>query len=333
MYFGCPENLLRGVSDFRLWRSGRDRNACLCGGKFSARPAVAPFLMKEGGGRRRFVRGIGVLVALMAGATSSLAVAENMRVLRVAADPNNLPFSNERREGFENKIAELVAQDLGAKLEYMWWPQRRGFFRETLGAGRANLVISVPAGFERVLTTRPYYRSGYVFVYRKGVAALTSFDDPRLRQTKIGVQLIGDDGFNAPPAHALAARGIVENVRGYTVYGNYANDSPPSAIIRAVAYGEVDVAIAWGPMAGYFARRESVPLEINAVVPESDGPMLPLTFEIAMGVRREDQALRDGIQQVIERRNAEILKILDEFGVPRLALENPKKESDHVVAR
>src|SRR5207237_10170955 len=188
--------------------------------------------------------------------------------LRVCADPNNLPFSNDRGQGFENRIAELVARDLHKKLEYTWWAQRRGFIRNTLKAGACDVVVGVPASFELAATTAPYYRSSYVFVYRKDKKlSVNSFDDPVLRKLKVGVQMIGDDGANTPPAHALASRGVVENVRGYTVYGDYAQPNPPARIIDAVARGDVDVAVAWGPLAGYFARRERVPLAVVPVSP------------------------------------------------------------------
>src|SRR4051794_33084733 len=199
------------------------------------------------------------------------ATAAERPVLRVAADPNNLPFSNDRCEGFENKIAELIATDLGAKLEYSWRAQRRGFFRETLKEDRADLVLGVPAHFDMALTTVPYYRSTYAFVFRKDRNFnLRSLDDPALRKLKIGVQMIGNDGRNTPPAHALANRGIIDNVVGYTVYGDYAQENPPARLIEAVARGDVDVAIAWGPLAGYFARRQAVPLEIVPVSPGAD---------------------------------------------------------------
>src|SRR5581483_8068662 len=142
------------------------------------------------------------------------------RKLRVCADPNNLPFSNQRLEGFENKIAGLLARDLNAEVEYTWWAQRRGFIRNTLKARACDVVMGVPSGFEMAQTTAPYYRSTYVFVYRQDSGLkVGSFDDPVLHKVKIGVQVIGDDGANAPPAHALSNRGIVGNVRGYTVYG------------------------------------------------------------------------------------------------------------------
>src|SRR3982751_4776739 len=141
------------------------------------------------------------------------ALAEEQRVLRVAADPNNLPFSNDRLEGFENKIAELIARELHCKIEYHWRAQRRGFFRETLKSGAVDLVLGVPVHFDMVLTTAPYYRSTYVFVTRRDrTLHVTSFDDSQLHKVKIGVELIGTDGFDTPPAHALAARAIVNNV-------------------------------------------------------------------------------------------------------------------------
>jgi len=238
--------------------------------------------------------------------------------LRVCADPNNLPFSNERREGFENKIAEVLAREMGRKVEYKWWAQRRGFIRNTLRAGACDVVVGVPASFELALTTSPYYRSSYVFVSRKDRhLAIRSFDDPVLRKLKIGVQLIGDDSANTPPAHALTARRIIENVVGYTVYGDYSKPNPPARIVEAVARGEVDVAVVWGPLAGYFASRQKVALDVVPVSPEIDLPFLPFVYDISMGVRRGDDALREELERVIERRRTEIETILDEYGVPR----------------
>lgn len=239
-------------------------------------------------------------------------------VLKVCADPNNLPFSNKRGEGFENKLAELVARDLNASVEYTWWAQRRGFFRNTLKAGECDLVVGVPSGFEMALTTTPYYRSTYVFVSRKDRdLKIDSFDDAKLRQLKIGVQMIGDDFANTPPAHALANRGIVENVRGYTVYGDYAQPNPPARIVDEVAQGKIDLAVVWGPLAGYFAKRERIALSLTPVSPQIDRPFLPFVYDISMGVRRGDQPLRDALEQIIERRHTEIEKILDDYGVPR----------------
>jgi quinoprotein dehydrogenase-associated probable ABC transporter substrate-binding protein len=240
-------------------------------------------------------------------------------VLRVCADPNNLPFSNERGEGFENKIAELLAADVRAELRYTWWAQRRGFFRNTLRAGACDVVVGVPASFELALTTSPYYRSTYAFVYRRDKRlSVRSFDDAALRELKVGVQMIGDDGANTPPAHALAARGVIENVRGYSLYGDYSRPSPPGEIVAAVARGEVDVGVVWGPQAGYFARRQGVALEVVPVSPEIDPPFLPFVYDISMGVRRGDDALLAELERFLERRRPEINRILDDYGVPRV---------------
>jgi mxaJ protein len=240
------------------------------------------------------------------------------RALRVCADPNNLPFSNAKEEGFENRIAEVLAQELGASLSYTWWPQRRGFLRNTLMAGTCDVVIGLPKGVEGVATTKPYYRSSYVFVTRG--EAPSSFNDPFLREAALGVQLVGDDGWNTPPAHALARRGIVGNVRGYHLYADYTLPNPPARIIDAVASGEIDVAIAWGPLGGYFASREPVPLSVRPVAPAVDAPDLPMTFAIAMAVRKADTALRDELEAALARRRADIERILDAYGVPRVPL-------------
>ncbi|PTY03203.1 quinoprotein dehydrogenase-associated putative ABC transporter substrate-binding protein [Opitutaceae bacterium EW11] len=248
---------------------------------------------------------------------ASAELTRGRRVLRVAADPNNLPFSNSRLEGFENKIVALIAQDLGAQVEYTWTPQWRGFFRQTLKEGSCDLIAGVPAGFERTLTTAPYYRSSYTFLSRADRhLGFRTFDDPRLRTLQIGVQMIGDDSSNTPPAHALSARGIVDNVHGYPVYGNYASDAPLAAIVDAVARGEIDVAIVWGPLAGYFAKRYEGVFALDPIADENAGGPLPCTFEICLGVRRSEPGLRDELNQVLSRRRAEIEAILTDYGVP-----------------
>jgi mxaJ protein len=243
------------------------------------------------------------------------------RVLRVCADPNNMPFSERDGGGFENAIAELLAKELHATVHYTWWAQRRGFVRNTLNAGSCDVIVGVPSGFDPVLTTKPYYRSAYAFVARQTPGQerpIQSFDDPRLRDLRIGVQLVGDDYANTPPAAALARRGIVRNVRGYTVYGDYREPAPPARIVHAVARGEVDVAVVWGPLAGYFARRERPPLEVVPVSPQVDAPGLPLAFDIAMGVRRADRALRDTLDRILARRRQSVDSILDAYGIPRV---------------
>jgi mxaJ protein len=236
--------------------------------------------------------------------------------LRVCSDPNNLPFSNVREEGFENRLADLLARDLGTHVEYTWWAQRRGFVRNTLDARQCDVIMGYPTDAEMVATTRPYYRSTYVFVTRASSGIrLSSFDDPALRTLRIGVQLVGDDGANSPPAHALSRRGIVENLVGYTVYGDYRSDSPPSRIVTAVADGDVDVAAVWGPLAGYFAARASEPLALAPVHPAIEGP-LPQVFDISMAARRDDRAMLAHLGQFIEQRHADIERILREYHVP-----------------
>lgn len=237
--------------------------------------------------------------------------------LRVCADPNNLPFSNQAEEGFENKIAELIAAEMNARVVYTWWPQRRGFVRNTLREYKCDVVMGVPSSFELVLATKPYYRSTYVFVYPKNKGyEIRSFDDPILRELKIGVHMIGDDYANSPPAHALSQRNILDNIVGYSVYGNYDEPNPPAEIVDAVGHGEVDVAIVWGPIAGYFAKRQPIPLDLIPVSPQIDLPFLPFVFDMSMGVRRDDEALRDTLEAILDRRKADIEKILAEYGVP-----------------
>jgi mxaJ protein len=238
--------------------------------------------------------------------------------LRVCSDPNNLPFSSAAGEGFENRIAALLARDMGTRVEYTWWPQRRGFIRETLSAGRCDVVMGVPPGTAAVRTTKPYYRSTYVFVTRSRQSErIASFDDRALRTLRIGVQLVGDDGANSPPAHALSRRGIVDNVFGYSVYGDYATASPPSRIVRAVADGEVDVAAVWGPLAGYYAARQPVPLAIVPVQPQIDHG-IPQAFDIAIAVRPDDARMFARVERFLVERRADIVRILDEYSVPRV---------------
>ncbi len=259
-----------------------------------------------------FPRGLAVAAILLAAGNVEA------RELRVCADPNNLPFSNEAGEGLENKIVALIAEELGAELRYTWWAQRRGFLRNTLKAEACDLVPGLPANLEGVRTTAPYYRSTYVFVTRADGPEIASYNDPVLRQLKIGVHLIGDDGSNTPPAHALARRGITDNVRGYMVYGDYGEPNPPARILASLAQGEIDVAAVWGPLGGYFATRQAVPLKVTPVRPSFDGPQLPMVFDISMAVRKEDEALRQEVDAALARRRPDIDRILAEYGVPRL---------------
>ncbi len=238
------------------------------------------------------------------------------RVLRVCADPNNLPFSNSKEEGFENQIATTIARDLGKTVRYHWRPQRRGFLRNTLLAGACDVVIGVPASLEMARTTRPYYRSSYVFVsLRDRRLSMTSLDDPRLRSLQIGIPITGDDYDNPPPARALAARHIIDNVHGYPVYGDYSKPHPSWGAVDAVRRTDVDVAIAWGPIAGFAARQPGAALDVVAL-PDVDGS-LPFAFDIAMAVRRQDESLGSQLDAAIEHRAADIQRILDSYGIPR----------------
>ncbi len=237
--------------------------------------------------------------------------------LRVCADPNNLPFSNQHGDGFENRIAALTASELGRPLEYFWLPQRRGFIRNSLNAGRCDVVIGVPARYGLVQPTRSYYRSSYAFVSRiDRHLRIASFDAPRLKALKIGIQLTGDDYNNPPAAQELATRQLAQNVRGFTIYGDYSRPDPQREIVDAVADGRVDVAIVWGPLAGYYARREPIPIEVRPIV--GAGSASRFIFDIAMGVRRDDAALRDALDRVIAKRGSAMRRILSAYGAPLL---------------
>jgi mxaJ protein len=252
-------------------------------------------------------------------AASLLAKQAGLRpALKVCADPNNLPFSNQAAQGFENRIADMLGHELHESVEYTWWAQRRGFVRNTLNSGACDLVVGTVAGMDMLATTRPYYKSTYVFVSRRDRHLnIQSFDDPRLKRLKIGVQLIGDDFINTPPAHALTSRGMINNLVGFTVYGDYRVPNPPARIVEAVANGKVDVAVVWGPLAGYFASRSRVPLDVVPVHPQVDLPYLPFVFDIAMGVRHGDSTFRRQLDEIIERRRPTIDSILAAYGVPR----------------
>jgi mxaJ protein len=259
-----------------------------------------------------------VATLALASCERSAAEEKGVATLRVCSDPNNLPFSNARGEGFENKIAQLVASDLHEKLQYTWWAQRRGYLRNTITANKCDVWIGVPSGLGPLLTTQPYYRSTYVFMTRTSdPIRVTSFNDPVLRRVRVGVQLVGDDGANTPPAHALSRRHIIRNVRGYHLEADYRRPNPPARIVDALADSEIDVAVVWGPMAGYFATREPVPLRITPVSPQVDLPFLPFVFDIAMGARRSDSLLVRRLDSVIVRRRPEIDRILASYGVPR----------------
>jgi mxaJ protein len=242
-------------------------------------------------------------------------------ILRVCADPHNMPFSDETTEGIDNAIARLVADALGMRLQYLWRPQRRGFVRNTLNAGRCDVMMEAPSTSERVTTTEPYYQSSYVFLSRRDRhLTIRSFDDSRLRRLRIGVQVIGADYANAPPAQALGSRGLSANIVGFPVYGDYSQATPLSPIAQSVANGAVDVAIVWGPLGGWYAKQSLGQLAIDRISPAVDRTGLPLTFKISMGVRHGDFDLRRRLNRVIRTHRSAIEKTLRGFGVPTIAL-------------
>ena len=231
--------------------------------------------------------------------------------LRVCADPDSMPYSRQDQSGFENRLAALAAEALGATLAYTWHPQHRGFVRTTVDANRCDVWMGVPTGFETMLTTKPYYRSTYVFVFsdRK---PLVSFDQPNLTELKIGVQVPGDDLVATPAGYALASRGATDNVAAFTVLGK---GTSAERIIDAIAHGRLDAGVVWGPQAGFFARQyklEMVPATAPVGVP------MPFAYSISMGVRRGDSELRDALDGVIASHRREINRILAEYAVPMI---------------
>ena len=254
------------------------------------------------------------LRALVAAGLVCFAAATPARELRVCADPDNLPLSHANGSGFENRIARLVADEMGAELRYDWMPLRRGFVRKTMGSGSCDVFIGVPKTFGPVLTTRPYYRSSYVFVDGPAAQGIDRFDDPRLKHLRVGVQLVGNDLAATPVGHALTMNGHINNVRGFTIYGY----GPASQrMISAIADRTLDAALVWGPQAGYFAAHAAPRPELRLARVPVALANFPFEFDIAMGVRRGDVALRDELDGILERRRRDIDAILAAYSVPR----------------
>lgn len=247
-------------------------------------------------------------------------------MLRVCADPNNLPFSNEAREGFENRLAEIIARDVGARLEYTWWSQRKSsFIEKSLDAGRCDVLLGTPANLPSVETTKPYYRSAYVFVSRRDRALrISSLNDPELEKLRIGIQMVGED--YAPPAQLLARRNLLANMVAYSLFGKNNVANPPARIIEAVAHGDVDVAIVWGPFAGFFAKRQSSALDVTPVSPDAYMG-IPFAYQIAAAVRTGDHELRAQIDHVLDRECTAIHALLTDYGVPQTPKGGPPCES------
>jgi quinoprotein dehydrogenase-associated probable ABC transporter substrate-binding protein len=248
------------------------------------------------------------------------------KVLRVCADPRNLPFSNEKGEGFENKIAELLAAKLDKKLAYVWYPQATGFVRNTLGAHRCDLIPGFPQGDELVQSTNPYYRTAYALVIRPGTGLddLDRLTDPRLKEKRIGIVA------GTPPATYLAVNGLMPKAKPYPLVIDTRVDSSAQAMMRDLASGEIDVGVLWGPMAGYYAKQANPPMRVVLLLKETGGPQL--AFRIAMGVRAADQNWKRQLNKLIAENQADINRLLLGFGVPLLD-EKDRPIADDAQAR
>ena len=246
-------------------------------------------------------------------------------LLRVCADPDNMPSSNEKGEGFENKLASMITKEWNSKLQYVWYPTRRGYFR-ILNGMYCDVAMEAPAGLDMAGATKPYFRSGYFFVTRPGggLETLTSLADPRLKKVKIGVNIYTADAENSPPAMALGRYGVVGNLTGYSTFFSDSG-SRPEDIVNAVANKAVDVAIAWGPLAGYFAKKSATPLVLQPL-PEKDSLSdIPFRYSMGLAVRRRDKDLRDSLQTFLDRHQPEIQALLKEYSVPTFSIPVEKE--------
>jgi quinoprotein dehydrogenase-associated probable ABC transporter substrate-binding protein len=253
-------------------------------------------------------------VALTSGATTTFAQTGELvdrEMLRVCADPHNMPFSNDAGEGFENKIAELLAEELGREIAYTWYPQSIGFVRNTLGAQACDVVIGTVTGGELVQNTNPYYRSSYALVQRADAETKAeALTDPQLADLRIGAVA------RTPPVDILARQGLLKNVTPYALVVDTRYESPGRDMVEDVAAGKIDVGVLWGPIAGYWAKQASVPLE---VIPLSgENAKARLDYRIAMGLRRNEPEWKQVLNDFIAKRKAEIEAILLEYGVPLL---------------
>lgn len=268
-----------------------------------------------------------LVVALLLSASSAFAQSGpgTDKVLRVCEDPNNLPFSNRAGEGFENKIVELLAAELGWKLEYTWFPQRMGFIRNTLRGRepdsdrfKCDLVPGVPVGSELAATTKPYYRSTYALAYVKGKGLdgvkapedLIKLDPAKLKSLKLGV--IGQ----TPPVDWVLKHGLFDQAVPYQIQSGDPEHYPGEIVEKDLVAGAIDVAFVWGPIAGYFAKRASAPEVV--VVPFAPEPAIQFDFRIAMGVRFGEREWRERVEQLIEANRGRIQAILASYGVPQL---------------
>jgi len=234
------------------------------------------------------------------------------KVLRVCADPHNLPFSNDKGEGFENKLAELLAQKLDKKLAYAFFPQATGFVRMTLGSHRCDVIVGFPQGDDLVQGTNPYYRTAYALVAKRGSGLddVATLGDERLKGKRIGIVA------GTPPGTNMAVNGLMGSAKSYPLVIDTRIDSSVEAMIKDVMSGEIDAGILWGPMAGYYAKQANPPLRIVPLVKETTGPRL--VYRIGMGVRAADQNWKRLLNRFIQENQPAINKLLLDFGVPLL---------------
>jgi quinoprotein dehydrogenase-associated probable ABC transporter substrate-binding protein len=234
------------------------------------------------------------------------------KVLRVCADPRNLPFSNEKGEGFENKLAEFFAEKLQKKLDYMYFPQATGFVRMTLGAHRCDVIMGFPQGDDLVQGTNPYYRTAYALVAKQGsgLDEVATLEDERLKGKHIGIVA------GTPPATNMAVNGLMANAKPYPLMIDTRYDSSAAAMIEDLNAGQIDAGVLWGPMAGYYAKKANPPLHITPLIKEPSGPRL--AYRIGMGVRPADQNWKRQLNRLIQENQPAINKILLVYGVPLL---------------
>ncbi len=233
------------------------------------------------------------------------------KVLRVCADPNNLPFSNEKGEGFENKIAEYLAKKINKELAYAFYPGATGFVRNTLNAHLCDVILGIPQGNDLVQPTNPYYRTTYAIVTRAGseLEGLTTLDDPRLKSKQHRIGLVA----NTPPGNILAKEGLMGAVKPYPLMVDTRFDSSSATMIRDLEAGEIDVALLWGPIAGYYVKNAKTKLNL-APIQETAGTRM--AFRVAFGVRHSDQIWKRDLNQFISQNKSELEKILIDYGVP-----------------
>ncbi len=238
------------------------------------------------------------------------------KVFRVCDDPHNLPFSNEAGEGFENKIATLLADKLQRPVAYTFYPNTTGFVRNTLNAFRCDVVMGIPQGDDSVQGTNPYYRTAYALVSKKGspLDKVETLEDPLLKGKKIGIVA------GTPPATNLAVNGLMGNAKPYHLVVDSRYDAPTLDMIEDLKKGDIDIAILWGPIAGYLAKKSETPLVVTPLIKETSGPRM--VYRIGMGVRHSDQNWKRDLNKLIAQNQSEIDKILSDFGVPLLDENN-----------